>query len=75
MWFDKAEGLQDRRPMRPKGKVKEAKPLQVNKNFETGSARKQGYRTEIFGVKEMRTRQNCVPVWYRCVCTVTKSDC
>jgi len=63
IWFDKAEGLQDRWPMRPTGKGMEAKPLQVNKNCETGSARKQGYRTEIFGMTEMRTQQNCVPVW------------
>jgi hypothetical protein len=32
----------------------EAKSLQAKKNCETGSAREQGYRTEIFGMKEMR---------------------
>jgi hypothetical protein len=55
MWFEKVDGLQNGWSMRPTGKGMEAKPLQVNKNFETGSARKQGYRTKIFGMKEMRT--------------------
>jgi hypothetical protein len=55
MWFGRVEGLQDWWPMRPTGKGTEAKPLWSNKNCERGSVRKQGYRTEIFGMKEMRT--------------------